>query len=130
MSRLFALSALAAAGLALGACAPASIKAPTDRRICFHMQPPKDGAAAKFNKLAENVPDLEHCAVELERMRLNFLRLGGSNSEITGSYQGQFLFLKPEGIFTSVGYKGSRYLALVRVGDTLVKPGAAPAPAQ
>lgn len=129
MSRLLALSALAAAGLALSACAPASIKAPIERRVCFHMQPPQDGAAAKFNKLADNVPDLEHCAVELERMRLNFLRLGGSNRDIVGSYQGQFLFLEPEGIFTSVGYRGSRYLALIRVGGDLVKPGAA-APAQ
>jgi hypothetical protein len=126
MSRTVLVTSAFAAVLALGACAPASVKAPTDRQVCFHMQPAKDGAAAKFNKLADNVPDLEHCAAALEQMRLSFLRLGGSNSEITGSYQGQFLFLRPQGIFTSTSLTAPKYVALVRAGDQLVKPGAVP----
>jgi hypothetical protein len=126
MNRLtLAIALYAAAGLALAACAPASVKAPTDRKVCFHMQPLKEGGA-RFNKLADNVADLEHCALELERMRLNFLRMGGSNSEITGSYQGQFLFLRPQGIFTAQSLTAPKYVALVRVGDQLVKPGAVP----
>ena len=119
------LSVVLAAALALGACAPPSIKAPTDRKVCYHMQRLKEGGA-RFNKVAENVPDLEHCAGALEVMRLQFLRLGGSRSELTGSYQGQFLFLKGPGIFTATSLTAPQYPVLVRVGNQLVAPAAIP----
>ncbi|MEO6339103.1 MAG: hypothetical protein ABIO39_03600 [Caulobacteraceae bacterium] len=116
--------AVIAAGLALQACAPA-VEAPTDRGVCFHTQPLK-GGKLRFNKLSENEPDLEHCAARLEAMRLQFLRLGGSSSEVWGSFQGQFLFLRAEGVFTAPSLTAIPYLALVRApGGRLVTPGSA-----
>ena len=119
-STLIALSA----ALALGACA-ADPKAPTDPGVCWHVSPQDDGSL-KFNKVAVNVPDMEHCAVELERMRLSFLRMGGTNREIAGAYQGNYLFLREEGIYRAQRYRGGQYLALVRYDGKLVMPGAVP----
>jgi hypothetical protein len=73
------------------------------------------------------VPDIERCAADLEAMRLRFNALGQTNTYMTGAYQGQFLFLQPEGIFTSQTVNGGRYLLLVRTGDgRLAKPGVMP----
>jgi hypothetical protein len=58
-------------------------------------------------------------------MRLRFLTLGGQANEIVGAYQGNFLFLQPEGVFISQSLTGTRYPALVRTGDgRLAVPGA------
>ena len=117
--------AVASAVLALQACAPA-VEAPADRGVCFHVQPLKDGKL-RFNKLSDNEPDLEHCAARLEAMRLQFLRLGGSSTEVWGSFQGQFLFMRPEGVFTASNLTTTPYLALIRApGGRLVTPGTAP----
>jgi hypothetical protein len=79
--------------------------------------------------LARNVPTLEQCAADLEAMRVHFLSLGGSQTEITGAYQSKFLFLEREGIFTADSLDGASYLALVRTGDgRLAPPGSVPAP--
>jgi hypothetical protein len=110
---------------ALSGCAK-KIEAPTDARVCWAMAVTKDGKA-KFNRLADNVPDLEHCAAQLEAMRVKFMGLGGTQSQITGSYQGAFLFLQKEGVFTAQSYDGVRYPFMVRTGDgRLAVPGAMP----
>ena len=111
--------------LALGGCEK-QLEAPMDRGVCWHLaQGP--GGAVKFNKLADNQPDLEHCAAQLEVMRLRFNALGLSRPEITGAYQGQFLFLQREGVFTAQSQKGYRYPFMVRTGDgRLAMPGAMP----
>jgi len=58
-------------------------------------------------------------------MRLRFLRLGGQTRELSGAYQGNFIFLRREGIFRSQRWEGNQYLMLVRSGDgRLVIPGA------
>ena len=121
MSRRFvALAALALCGL--GACAK-QIEAPADRGVCWHMVP-LAGGKFKYNRVAQNVDRLEKCAAELEGMRRRFLALGGSNREINGAYQGQFLFLTQQGIFTATNYYGGRYLLLVPTDDgRLVRPG-------
>jgi hypothetical protein len=122
MKPLIPLAALAA--LALTACA-ADPKAPNDPGVCWHVSPQEDGSL-KFNKVAQNVADMEHCAVELERMRLSFLRMGGNKREIAGAYQGNFIFLRDEGIYRAQRYNGGQYLALVRYNGKLVMPGAVP----
>lgn len=115
----------AAALLVLPACSK-QLEAPTDRGVCWHMAQLKDNKV-RFNRLAQNVDTIEKCAVALEAMRLRFLGLGGSNRDIIGAYQGQFLFLQPEGIFISQSLTGGRYLLLVRTEDgKLAKPGSAP----
>ena len=100
--------------------------APTDRGVCWHLAG-TTGGKLKFNRLATHQPDLEHCAAELEKMRLSFNALGLVHSEVTGAYQSQFIFLQKEGVFTAPSYRGFRYPFLVRTGDgRLATPGAMP----
>jgi hypothetical protein len=117
---LLSLVALAVAGCSQG------VQAPTDPGVCWHMVQLKDGKV-RFNRLAASVPSLEACAVQLEAMRQRFAALGSSSEQMIGAYQGQFLFLQPEGIFTGQNLDGAHYLLLVRTGDgRLAKPGVMP----
>ena len=119
-----ALLVLAAAALALGACAKKTTP-PGDAGDCFHVVPQKDGSL-KYNKLV-STDSLEKCAANLEAMRIQFLRMGGSQQEIYGAYQANFLVLVKEGVMTSTSLEGPRYVALVRTGDgRLAIPGAMP----
>ena len=112
------------AATALSACAQRT-EPPGDTGVCYHVVAGKDGKL-KYNKLV-NAPNLETCAANLEAMRIKFLSMGGSSSEILGAYQANFLFLQREGVFSSTTLEGPRYLALVRTGDgRLAIPGAMP----
>lgn len=123
MNRLRPL--LAAAALLLAACSQ-GVQPPTDSGVCWHMVQLRSGKV-RFNRLASNVPSLEACAAQLEAMRQRFAALGASTDQTIGAYQGQFLFLQPEGIFTSQSLDGVHYLLLVRTGDgRLVKPEVMP----
>lgn len=123
MIKLLPAAALAACGLALAACEP-TLEAPMDTGVCFHVAVAPDGKQ-NFNVVARNVPDIEHCAAQLEGMRLRFLRLGGQTRELSGSYQGSFIFLRRDGIYRAQSWDGNQYLMLVRSGDgRLVQPGA------
>jgi hypothetical protein len=125
-----ALTALAlgvatlASALALAACS-SQVQAPTDAGVCYHLAAMQNGAP-KFNVVAKSVPDMEHCAAQLEAMRVRFLSLGGSAQDIVGAFQGNFLFLGEQGVFTAETYQGPRYPFLVRSGDQLVPVGSAP----
>jgi hypothetical protein len=113
-----------AAAAALSACAKRT-EPPGTAGVCYHVVPQKDGTL-KYNKLV-NTPDLEHCASNLEAMRIRFLSMGGNQTEIYGAYQANFLFLTPNGVQTSTSLEGPRYTALVRTGDgRLAIPGAMP----
>src|SRR5262245_41635032 len=122
-AKAFATLGLAlGATLALTACAQRT-KPPGDAGICYHVVPQKDGSM-KYNKLVK-ADSLEKCAANLEAMRIKFLTLGGSNQNIYGAYQSNFLFLEKEGVMTSTSLEGPRYVALVRTGDgRLAIPGA------
>jgi hypothetical protein len=118
-----ALMALAA----VAACAP-EVAAPTDRGVCWRMISLK-GAKPKFLKLTENQPDLEHCAANLEAVRLRFLAMGGSIDEVDGAYQGEFIFVDKYGVSVAQSLNATPFPALVRTGDgRLVPPGAASQP--
>jgi hypothetical protein len=111
--------------LGLSACSKA-IKAPDQAGICWHAVPMSDGTI-KFNLLAKNQTSLEVCAAQLESMRLRFRGLGLTQNTMLGAYQGNYLFLQPEGVFTAKTYDGNRYLVLVRTGDgRLAKIGEMP----
>ena len=128
MLRALVLCAVGAAAMAVSSC-KAPIEAPADKGVCWHMSPKKEGGY-NFYKVSANLASLEYCAAALERMRQDFVRLGGSHTEISGAYQGQFIFVKREGIFTATSLETTPYLALVRSGDgRLVVPGAMPQPA-
>ena len=123
-SSLCLVSAMAMAGL-LSACTKA-VEAPLDRGACWHAVPMSDGTI-RFNSLAKDQATLEACAARLEDMRLRFRSLGSQQSYMVGAYQGNFLFLQPEGVFTARKFKGNRYLVLVRTGDgRLAKIGEMP----
>lgn len=110
--------------LALAACSKRTLP-PGGEGICWVVS--KQDGELKYNKLATNVPDLEHCAAELEAMRVRFLRMGGSVREVTGAYKGNFIFVEREGILTAPSLEQAPYLALVRTGDgRLAVPGAMP----
>jgi hypothetical protein len=124
MKRLAILAVLTAAGLGLSACEPRT-EPPGDALVCYHVVPQKDGKV-KFFRLV-NSPNLETCAANLEAMRIKFLRMGGSQQNIYGAYQANFLFLEATGVSTSTSLEGPRYTALVRTGDgRLAVPGAMP----
>jgi hypothetical protein len=123
MTRLL-LSATVAI-LLLAGCAK-KLEPPFDRGICYALAFDKQGKA-KFNVVAENMPNMENCAAQLEGMRLRFANLGLRNDYVTGTYQGTFIFIRPEGVFTSQSYEGAQFPALVRTGDgRLAVPGVMP----
>ena len=116
---------LRAVVLCAAGCAPA-VDAPADRGVCWHMVSQKSGPP-RFFRLSQNEPDLEHCAADLEGMRLHFLAMGGSIREVDGAYQGQFLFDDPRGVFTSGQLTSAPFPFLIRTGDGhLVPPGTPP----
>ena len=116
--------ALVAAALALSACAQKTTP-PGDAGVCYHVVPQKDGTL-KYNRLV-STDSLEKCAANLEAMRIKFLTMGGSQQELLGAYQSNFLFLESRGIVTSTSLEGPHYVALVRTGDgRLAIPGAMP----
>jgi hypothetical protein len=127
MKRLRPTIALAAllAALSLSACEK-QIEPPYTQGVCYQVIfLDKDGKTAKFNEVARGRPNLESCAAALEGMRIRFLSLGGTATDIVGAYQGNFLFLDRYGVFTSQTLTSARYPALVRTGDgRLVIPGA------
>ena len=122
------LSGVALAALALGvaACAQKGVEAPTEAGVCYHVVLAEDGKSApQINVVARDQPQIEFCAARLEEVRLRFLRMGGSRQEITGSYQGQFIFIDRTGVKFSKSLDGARFFALARTGDgRLAIPGA------
>ena len=108
-----------ATALVLAAGCEKKVEAPYTRKACFHMVPVED-APPKFNRLPGTYESMEYCAAALEMVRLQ-----GRRQEITGSFQGQFIFATSRGIFVGQALDGPRYLALVRTGDgRLAVPGA------
>ena len=124
LAAALAAAALAASGLGLAAC-QSQVQAPTNPGVCYHLASIQNGQP-RFNVVAGSVPDMEHCAAQLEAMRVRFLSLGGTQRDIVGAYQGNYLFLGEEGVFTAETYQGPRYPFLVRNGDQLVPVGSAP----
>jgi hypothetical protein len=129
MQRLAFIAIAAATTVSLSACAQRT-EPPGDPQVCYNVVPQK-GGKLKYFKLV-NTTSLEGCAANLEAMRLKFLRMGGTQQDIYGAYQANFLFLQSEGVLTSTSLEGPRYVALVRTGDgRLAIPGAMPqAPTQ
>jgi len=105
----------ACAAAALSGCAK-EVAAPMDRGVCWHVAPLGNGQV-RFNKVSTGEPTIETCAAALEAMRDRFLSIGGNRLEITGAYQGNFLFLNEQGIFTAEQLDGPRYFLLGRTPD-------------
>lgn len=120
--RLSLLIALAFMPL-LSACETAP-RAPNDPGVCYSVARP-EGGDLTFNVVARDQSQIETCAARLEEMRLNFLRLGGTNRDVVGAYQGRFIFVDRRGISFGQRIDGPRFFALARTGDgRLAVPGA------
>jgi len=125
MRTAIAIAAVTAASILAG-CAPQT-KPPFDKGVCYSVALPAadEKAAPRFNVLARDQPQIEYCAARLEAMRVQFLNLGGSNRDIVGSYQGQFIFIDRGGVSFARTLEGNRFFALARTGDgRLAVPGA------
>lgn len=106
----------------LAACSQ-SVRAPTDTGVCYAVETP-DGET-KFNVVARDQVQIENCAARLEEMRLRFRTLGSTRQEVTGAYQGQFIFVDRRGVSFARTLEGARFFALARTGDgRLAVPGA------
>lgn len=122
-SQAAAVLVVAMSAFGLSACVKQT-KAPFDQGVCNHVIEKKDGTL-QFNPVERNVPNMETCAATLEGMRIRFLRMGLRKEQLTGSYQGKFIFVEREGIYLGDSYEGARFMSLVRTGDgRLAVPGA------
>ncbi|MGA0544421.1 hypothetical protein ACO2Q1_04045 [Brevundimonas sp. VNH65] len=120
------LIAVTVAAAALAACSSRT-KAPTDAGVCYSVTLPEAGAKGEpeFHVVARDQPQIEHCAAQLEQMRLRFLRMGGSRRDLVGAYQGRFIFIDRAGVYFGQSLEGTRFFALARTGDgRLAVPGA------
>lgn len=118
------LAALVMVG-GLSACEKA-VEAPMDEGVCYHvgMDDTQPGGI-RFNVVARDQPQIEFCAARLEELRIKFLRMGGSNNDLVGAYQGRFIFIDRQGVKMSTSLTGPRFFALTRTGDgRLAIPGA------
>jgi hypothetical protein len=115
VNRIVSYSIIAAAALAFAGCAK-QVEAPNDVGVCWHVVP-LTGGQVRFNKLSDHEASIESCSASLEGMRLKFLSMGGDVEELTGAYQGNFIFLTRQGIFVSETLTGARYFLLGRTAD-------------
>ena len=119
-----AASALGLSVLGLAAC-QSGPDAPNVANACYYVAFP-DGpdAEPRFNLVAEDQPQIEHCYARLEEMRIRFLGLGGSNTELTGYYNGRYIFISRRGVYAARSLKGTRFFSMARTGDgRLAVPG-------
>jgi hypothetical protein len=99
-------------------------KAPEDTGVCYHVAHLKSGEY-KFNVVARDQPRIEECAARIEELRLKFRRMGAGRTELTGAYQGRYLFVNAAGVSFAQSLEGGRFQALTRLPDgRLVIPGA------
>lgn len=106
----------------LAACNQA-VKAPTDTGVCYAVEAPE--GEPTFNVVARDQAQIEMCAARLEEMRLRFRNMGSTRQEVTGAYQGQFIFVDRRGVSFARTLTGARFFALARTGDgRLAVPGA------
>jgi hypothetical protein len=124
--RTIALALTAAAALAGLAACQNGPKAPREPGVCYYLVPSDEpGGEMKVNVVARDQPQIEYCAARLEEMRVRFLRMGGSNRDIVGAYQGQYIFIDRGGVYFGKTLTGNRFFALARTGDgRLAVPGA------
>lgn len=121
--RALLILAAAAAAAALGACQQ-SARPPSEPGVCWHVVR-EEGGEVRFNRVAEDQPNMEQCAARLEEMRVRFMRMGGTRREVVGAYGDRFLFVDSAGVWLAQNLDGGRFIALRRTGDgRLAIPGA------
>ena len=120
------LAVLGISAVALGAC-ETSVKPPQAHNVCYAvtLAPAGSKEPPQFNELARDQPQIEFCAARLEEMRVRFLRMGGSQQNMVGAYNGRYIFIDRRGVFLGESLTGPRFFSLARTGDgRLAIPGA------
>ena len=93
---------LLALAAALCGCAP-QVQAPIDAGYCWRMNVDAQGRSS-FHPINTGVHNLETCAANLEAVALR-----EHQPRVTGAFQGQFIFVTPDMIQSSMRLKGVRY---------------------
>jgi len=101
MLRLIGLGVVASVVL-LAAC-DNSPTAPTNVGWCWRMNVGADGKA-NFKPVSGGVRNLESCAASLEAVAMR-----EGKAELTGAYQGQYVFITPDMVQSSTRLEGARY---------------------
>ncbi|HTI67230.1 MAG TPA: hypothetical protein VL460_06750 [Caulobacteraceae bacterium] len=100
ISAVFGVGAVVA-GVAMVSGLGRGTLAPEDKGICWRMI--ATGGKPQYVQLAKDVANLETCAAHLERL---FIQAGG---EVSGAYQGRFLFVDERAIRSGTSLEGSRW---------------------
>ncbi|ESQ80428.1 hypothetical protein [Asticcacaulis sp. YBE204] len=110
--------------LSLAACDSNRVVAPKDRGVCYQVAFPKD-QKPKFNVVKRDLPSIEYCAAHLDKVRIDFMKLGSPRKELVGSFQGTFLFVDARGVKIGQTFEGPRFQLLAKAPDgRLLVPGA------
>ena len=121
-----ALTLAAAPLLMLGACQP-KVQAPTEAGVCYfigHVKKTEAPGGLKFNPIAHDQPDIEHCAVQLYNWRRSMLATSTAGDVTEGAYQGSFMQATNHEVRYSQTYEGPYFPFLVKApDDRLVTPG-------
>lgn len=116
----------AAPMLLVGGCIK-RVEAPTDAGVCYfigHVSKKEAPGGLKFNVLARDQPDIEHCAVQLFNQRRAMVMTGTAGEVTEGSYQGDFMQVTNSEVREAPHYEGPYFPFLVKApDDRLVTPG-------
>ncbi len=123
VAKALILATTGLAVLALSGCEK-EVKAPREQGVCYFIGHPPGAKEPKFTAVAHDVPDLEHCAVQIYIVRTGLRKTGTAGEVTEGSYQGSFLFVSNSEVRMSQKYDGPQFPLLVKAGDKLVQPGA------
>ena len=116
------LMGLAGTALAMGGCVK-HVKAPMEPGVCYFIGHPA-GGELKFNVVAKNDPDIEHCAVHLYNLRMDMIKMGTAGQQTEGTYGGSFLFVENTEVYFAQRYEDPPFPLLVKAPDgRLVAPG-------
>lgn len=99
---LLPLGALCAVvAIAAGFWRSSDPEAPKDPKVCWRFA--NEGGKPRFDRLSNDVQNLESCAARLEA---NYLR---TRRPVVGAYQGRFIFVNIDTIASSQHLKGNRW---------------------
>ena len=98
------------AALALSGC-DTSMEAPINAGYCWRIAMDADGKP-QFTPITADVHNLETCAAHLEAVSMR-----EKKPELAGAYQGQFIFITPKMVQSSMHLKGVRY----RLFDAVIR---------
>ncbi len=124
VSSILAFGLMGAGLMTLSACEP-EVKAPASDDVCYfigHVGKDKSGHdILKFNAI-KSVPDLDHCAAEIYKVRRGFMITGTAGDVTEGVYNGNYLFAAKGEVRKANSYTGPQFPFMAVRGDRLMSP--------